>query len=693
MKNKPYGIPFFIFFLAALLSASQKVNEKDLALRYQEWLKLTKYIIHEKEREVFMQLTNDRDRDIFMETFWNQRDPTPGTPRNEYKEEILERFQYVNKFFKRGTSREGWMTDMGKIYMILGPPISKDDYPASKGIYPCDVWSYYGDIQKGLPPHFSLVFFQRGGSGEYKLYDPVSDGPVSLLIQGRAMDPFDYPALYEAILELAPTLAPVTLSYIPGEVPYGYQPSPQNAIILAEILESPKKNINPVYATHFLNYRGVVSTEYLTNYVENEAMVSTIQDPILNIDFLHFSMEPKSLSIDYYEPKDQYYFTFDLDVSLRKGEEIIFQYSKNFPYYFQPEDLDKIRGNGIAIEDSFPIIEGKYKLTVLLRNPLGKEFSIFEKDVIIDKSSQSPQITSPILGYKFQNFSQDLHIPFKVLDKKLVVDPINTFGSSDSISFFFTILNVPQILWENGKVNVFIRGLKPNNPSQKSFILRLKDSPFRRALVLSHSFPAKELSPDYYEIKLVLSDEKGKAIGEKSTNFIVSAEETIPHPISHSKAFSTANSFLYYYMLAQQYENVEEYANAEASFEKAFGIKPEYKEGLINYAHFLLKTKKFGKALDLIENVKEDGNWKFDYHLVKGKAYMGMGQYSEAIKNLLEGNKIYNSDIGLLNALGFCYFKTGEKKSALDVLKASLRLNPEQKEIKELVAEIEKSRE
>ena len=70
---------------------------------------------------------------------------------------------------------------------------------------------------------------------------------------------------------------------------------------------------------------------------------------------------------------------------------------------------------------------------------------------------------------------------------------------------------------------------------------------------------------------------------------------------------------------------------------------------------------------------------------------MGMGNYSEALENLLEGNKIYNSDTNLLYALGFCYYNTGQKEKALDALKASLRLNTEQTEIKKLIEEIEKS--
>jgi Tfp pilus assembly protein PilF len=67
-----------------------------------------------------------------------------------------------------------------------------------------------------------------------------------------------------------------------------------------------------------------------------------------------------------------------------------------------------------------------------------------------------------------------------------------------------------------------------------------------------------------------------------------------------------------------------------------------------------------------------------------------MEKYEEAMENLLAGNEIYNSDTSLLNALGFCYYKTGQKDKALEVLRASLKLNTEQPEVRKLIGVIEK---
>jgi tetratricopeptide (TPR) repeat protein len=143
-------------------------------------------------------------------------------------------------------------------------------------------------------------------------------------------------------------------------------------------------------------------------------------------------------------------------------------------------------------------------------------------------------------------------------------------------------------------------------------------------------------------------------------------------------------------MLARQHDQTKNYGEAEAAYEKAFRAKPDYKKGLIEYADFLFKIQKFDRSLELIEGVRGESDLKFAYFFIKGKALMGIEKHDEAIKNFLEGNQIYNSDIGLLNALGFCYYKTGQKEKALEVLGASIKMNPQQPDVKELIDKIEK---
>ena len=681
-------ICILVFLLSLQVFGQQKTKEGDLSQKFQEWLKLTAFFILPQEKDVFLKLSSDIERDIFIESFWKQRDPTPGSPENEYREEMKKRFQYVNKEFRKGTPMEGWRTDMGRIYMILGPPKSRESITMPE-LQPLEVWTYYGDAAKGMPPFFGLIFFRREGIGELRLYDPAADGPRSLL-KGLAID-YNAESLtevYDKIKKLAPTAAPFTLSILPNEMGPGYQPSTFSGIQLAKILDSPRKDVNPAYATHFLNYRGIVSTDYLTNFVDSEAAVAVVRDPAEGIPILHFSITPRSLSIDYYEPRNQYYCNFAADVSLRKGDNIIYQYAKDFSYYFSPADSPMVTANGISIQDAFPVVDGRFKLTVLLRNTVGKEFCLLEKDVVIE-GEESPRIAGPILGYKLETSGEATLMAFKVRDQRIFSDAKNTFSPSETITLLFGVENLTEDLWKTGSVRISVRGNRPSSPSTKSYTSRLDRLPYHKIVTLNQAIPASELTPDYYEVTLTLEAE-GKVVDEAKANFIVSPAAALARPVIIAKAFPHSSFHLYYLDLAGQSEKIGDISRAQAFFEKALALAPDDPEALAYHAGFLLRSKKYEMALERVEKIKDDPTLRFDYFIIKGKALKELGRCEEAITCLLEGNKIYNSDTRLLNALGYCFYKTGQNQRALDALNASLKLNPDQAEAKALIEEIRK---
>ena len=105
----------------------------ELSKVYKKWLNEdVVWIITDEERAAFKQLTNDEERDNFIEAFWQRRDPTPDTEENEYKEEHYRRIAYANEHFAAGIP--GWKTDRGRIYIIYGPPDEIDSHP-SGGTY------------------------------------------------------------------------------------------------------------------------------------------------------------------------------------------------------------------------------------------------------------------------------------------------------------------------------------------------------------------------------------------------------------------------------------------------------------------------------------------------------------------------------------------------------------------------------
>ena len=70
---------------------------------YKKWLdEDVRWIITDEELSAFKKLTTNAERDIFIEGFWQRRDPTPDTAENEYKEEHYRRIAYANEHYAAG---------------------------------------------------------------------------------------------------------------------------------------------------------------------------------------------------------------------------------------------------------------------------------------------------------------------------------------------------------------------------------------------------------------------------------------------------------------------------------------------------------------------------------------------------------------------------------------------------------------
>ncbi len=110
-----------------------KALKQELSKTYKKWLdEDVVYIISDEERKAFKQLSNDEERDQFIEAFWQRRDPTPDTEENEFKEEHYRRIEYANEHFAAGIP--GWKSDRGRIYIMYGPADEIDSHP-SGGTY------------------------------------------------------------------------------------------------------------------------------------------------------------------------------------------------------------------------------------------------------------------------------------------------------------------------------------------------------------------------------------------------------------------------------------------------------------------------------------------------------------------------------------------------------------------------------
>jgi GWxTD domain-containing protein len=175
----------------------QKAIQKEMESPYKKWLsEEVPYIITDEERSAFKKFTTDEEREQFIEAFWERRNPSPGSPENEFKEEYYRRIAYTNEHYASGIP--GWKTDRGRIYIMWGPPDENDSHPSGGSYdrpmeegggttqtYPFEQWRYrYID---GIGTNVILEFVDTTMTGEYHLTMDPGEKDALLYVPGAGL--------------------------------------------------------------------------------------------------------------------------------------------------------------------------------------------------------------------------------------------------------------------------------------------------------------------------------------------------------------------------------------------------------------------------------------------------------------------------------------------------------------------------
>jgi GWxTD domain-containing protein len=166
---------FSTFFLLVCLGLSFAFAHPEKSDVYKKWVEEdVRWIITDRERSEFLELSTDKQRDRFVEAFWSRRNPTPGTPENEFKEEHYRRLAYSNIHF--GGDVPGWRTDQGRVYIVYGPPdeiatprpttIQATSDNANPN-YPTEIWRYHH--LEGSSHDLTAPFLDTCRCGKYRL--------------------------------------------------------------------------------------------------------------------------------------------------------------------------------------------------------------------------------------------------------------------------------------------------------------------------------------------------------------------------------------------------------------------------------------------------------------------------------------------------------------------------------------------
>jgi GWxTD domain-containing protein len=170
---------------------------KELDNAYRQWLtEDVTYIISPEERNAFLQLDTNEEREQFIEQFWLRRSSNPDLPDNDFKEEHYRRIAYANEHFASGIP--GWKTDRGRMYIMWGPPDEIEAHPTggtydrpmeegggSTSTYPWETWRWR--YLEGIGENIILEFVDPSGSGEYHLTMDPSEKDALLHVPGAGL--------------------------------------------------------------------------------------------------------------------------------------------------------------------------------------------------------------------------------------------------------------------------------------------------------------------------------------------------------------------------------------------------------------------------------------------------------------------------------------------------------------------------
>jgi GWxTD domain-containing protein len=172
----------------------QKELGNEIRGAYKTWLDQdVAWIISDEERKAFKSLSNDEERDAFIEQFWLRRNPNPDSPDNEFREEHYRRIAYANEHFAAG--KPGWKTDRGHIYISFGKPDSIDSHPSGgsyerpmeegggeTSTFPFEIWHYR--YLEGVGDNIDLEFVDTCQCGDYHFTIDRSEKDALLRVPG-----------------------------------------------------------------------------------------------------------------------------------------------------------------------------------------------------------------------------------------------------------------------------------------------------------------------------------------------------------------------------------------------------------------------------------------------------------------------------------------------------------------------------
>src|SRR6266576_348689 len=536
-----------ITLLAALLLACSGIclaqKKQKLEKNHRDWLeRYVAYIITKDERDAFLKLTTDEAREKFIETFWEIRNPSPGSPANSYKDEIYQRIAFADARFGIGSGVEGWRTDRGRTYITLGPPQQKQVLRNSANLYPIEIW-FYGGANSALPPFFYVMFYQREGGGDYRFYSPYTDGPDKLVTGVEAINS-RLTALRLIRNSAGPEVTRISLSLLPDEP---VDETTGIASLQSDILLNSIKNLANLPANR---------DDILRRRANREAVTSRLVLEGHNLDIVTFpARDSRGLTrLDYalrlHSPNDlsmaeerdgRYSYSVEIRVRVLSAEnKLIFTQQKTLADSITKKRLDSIKDRVFGYEGTLPLPPGKYHIEFQFTDWSKKAAFYTVREISIPVPSKDSLVVPAVMPFlSAENADPGLAdlMPFTIGGVQFTPMPSSTptLALCTNLQVVYQIWSAPSDPRENlgKKIDVEYAFGRPAAPGSAT---RVKDEINREqfdaagSLVTGKKLSLDQQSSGNYILNVSVNNPETKHSGFGTMNFKVLDAPPQPEP-------------------------------------------------------------------------------------------------------------------------------------------------------------------
>jgi GWxTD domain-containing protein len=512
--------------------ANAKALKQELGKTYKKWLdEDVRWIITDEERSAFKQLSNDEERDQFIEAFWARRDPTPDTPENEFKEEHYRRIAYANEHFPAGIP--GWKTDRGRIYVMYGPADEIESHPSggtyqrpmeegggSTSTFPFETWRYrYLD---DVGQEVIIEFVDTCMCGDYHMTMDRSEKDALLYTPGAGL------TLYEQM-----GMANKTSRFNGGMERLGLGPmsSSQSAKQFDRLEQFAKLNKPP--AIKFKDLEEVVTHKININLMPFDVLTDFVKvtgDTVL----VPITVQIKNKDITFINKDGVSRGTVNIFGRLTTISGRVAQtFEDTVQVDVPPELLPKTTENASVYPKAVPLRPGRYMLVVVVKDVNGDRVGTWRRGIQVPEFTDDKLATSSLIlaDKMYPVASKNVGTGNFVIGDTIVRPRVPgadgkpiSFKRDQKLNLWLQVYNL-EMDEKTHKPSATVEYNVVNTTTNKPVIHTVESTEqmgnIGDQVTLKKTLSAANLQPGVYKLQIKVNDNISKQVVDPSATFVV----------------------------------------------------------------------------------------------------------------------------------------------------------------------------